>query len=34
MMSMIDDMDIVVVSCDIGNTVIINFLTGELKILD
>ncbi len=26
--------DLVVVSCDIGNTVVINFITGDLKILD
>lgn len=28
------DSDYVVVSCDIGNTVIVNFMTGELRILD
>lgn len=26
--------DIVVASCDIGNTVVVNIITGELKILD
>ncbi len=33
-MSMFYDTDLVVVSCDIGNTVIVNFMTGDLKILD
>lgn len=33
-MQMFYDLDLVVVSCDIGNIIIVNFITSEVSILD